>query len=76
MSQLLVKPNTLHMIKIKIEGDLILGFEPYFKDFVTVAHIDRNNNEIRPTHGYFPEHPYGKLTKKYAKENGFKYNSN
>ena len=46
----------------------ILGFEPYFNDFVVVGTINHNTKRIRPTHGYFYPHKYGKRMKAMAKK--------
>ena len=59
-----------------IVNNNIMGYEPYFNKLVIVATIDKKNNTIRPAHGYFPQHPYGLTTKKYAKKHGFNYNDN
>lgn len=61
---------------IKFEGEKIMGFEPYFNDFVRIATIDSEMKEVRPAHGYFYPHYYGKITKKWSLENGYNFNNN
>ena len=54
----------------------ITRYEPYFDKDVNTAHIDHNNKTIRPCHGYFMPHKYGKLNKKYADKIGYTFNNN
>ena len=61
------------MYSIKIEKSAIYGFEPVFNKHVIVAHIDHDNKEIRPTHGYFVPHTYGKKVQKYAESIGYEF---
>lgn len=51
----------------------ILGFEPYFGKDVTIAFINHDQKTIRPAHGYFPPHRYGKESRKFAKDLGYKF---
>lgn len=51
----------------------ILNFEPYFNDYVTTATICHNSKEIRPCHGYFKPHKYGKYNEKLAIKLGYKF---
>lgn len=53
----------------------ILGYEPALGVDVTIAFINHGSKSIRPCHGYFPPHRYGKETQKYAKELGYTYNA-
>lgn len=60
---------------LKIVGNQILGYEPYFKKYVVVAHINHENQEVYPAHGYFIPHKYGKISKKYADSLGYNFNN-
>ena len=64
------------MEKFIIQSDCIVGFEPYFNSLVKVAFIDHGKKEIRPSHGYFAPHKYGKKSKKYAESIGYTFNNN
>lgn len=59
--------------RLKIEGDLIMGYEPYFESYVRVASINRKKKEVRPSHGYFHPHHYGKASKSWALRNGYSF---
>ena len=60
------KANRLH----------IYAYEPYFKSDVWVGVMDYDRREVRPTHGYFYPHKYGKLMKKMAEQMRFTFNNN
>lgn len=51
----------------------IMGYEPYFHKDVFIARIHEATKEIRPCHGYFCPHPYGKKVKAFARRNGYNY---
>ena len=51
----------------------ILGFEPYFNNFVTVGYINHINKIIRPAFGYFYPHKYGRRLKAKAKKIGYNF---
>lgn len=51
----------------------IMGFEPYFNEMVWVGTIDHDKKEIKPTHGYFAPHLYGKRMRAKARSMGYKY---
>lgn len=53
----------------------ILGYEPALGFDVTTAFINHSTRTIRPAHGYFPPHRYGKENQKYAKELGYTFNA-
>ena len=53
----------------------ILNFEPYFNDYVITATICHNSKEIKPSHGYFYPHKYGKINKLVAKKLGYTFNN-
>lgn len=53
----------------------ILGYEPALGVDVITAFINHEAKTIRPTHGYFPPHRYGKENAKYAKEIGYTFNA-
>jgi hypothetical protein len=59
--------------EIKRENDDLMGYEPYFEKNVSIASIDEESKTIRPTHGYFPNHPHSKKAIAWAKRNGYKY---
>jgi hypothetical protein len=61
---------------LKIKGDEIYTYEPYFEKDVLVATIDQKNKEVRPTHGYFSPHKIGQKSKKYAEKIGYSFNNN
>jgi hypothetical protein len=54
-------------------GTEILGYEPAFGMDVITAFINHEARTIRPAHGYFAPHRYGKENTKYAKEIGYKF---
>lgn len=56
-----------------VEDEWIYGYEPFFDGYVKIASIHEKTKQIRPTHGYYPPHPYGKATKSYAIRNGYDY---
>jgi hypothetical protein len=58
---------------VKRENDYLMGYEPYFEKNVSIASIDEESKTIRPTHGYFPNHPHSKKAIAWAKRNGYKY---
>ena len=59
-----------------VQAQFILGWEPYFNKDVRIASIDHMSKEIRPCHGYFFPHPWGKKVKAYAKKLGYTFNNN
>jgi hypothetical protein len=61
---------------LKIVGNEILGYEPFFEKDVTVATINNEKQEVSPTHGYYYPHKYGKITKEYANLLGYTFNNN
>lgn len=61
---------------LKIENDGLYGFEPFFNCFVKIASIHHKSKTIRPCHGYFMPHKYGKLANKYANTINFYFNNN
>lgn len=58
---------------IKREENYLLGYEPYFEKHVQIAAINDMNKTVRPTHGYFPNHPLAKKAISWAKRNGYEY---
>lgn len=64
------------MGSIKKVGSQLMGYEPYFEKDVAIATINENTKVVRPTHGYYPNHPMGKKSKAWAKRNGYKYIAN
>ena len=54
----------------------ILGYEEYFKKDVYIGVINHKTKEVRPCHGYFYPHQYGKKLKRYAKKIGYNFNNN
>ena len=59
--------------RIKREENWLMGYEPYFEKNVRIASIDEEEKIIRPTHGYYPNHPHSKKAIAWAKRNGYKY---
>jgi len=59
-----------------IKDNTIMDYEPYFDKNVNVATIDHVNKEVRPRHGYFKPHKYGKASEAYAKTIGYRFNNN
>ena len=51
----------------------LMGYEPYFEKDVNIARIDDESKTVKPTHGYYPNHPLSKKAKAWAKKNGYKY---
>jgi len=70
------KGNQVPIQRILVRDNKILGYEKYFNKLVTIAYIDKDANEVRPTHGYFAPHPYGKKVKNWSKRNGYVFNNN
>jgi hypothetical protein len=63
--------------KSNITGHIyILRHEYYFDRLVATAIINHESKEVRPTHGYFLPHHYGKLNKKIADKLGYIFNNN
>ena len=57
------------------KGIRILGYEPYFDKLVSVATIYADTKEIKPSHGYYAPHKYGKQMKKFAQSIGYNFNN-
>lgn len=55
------------------EENELMGYEPYFEKNVTIATIDESKKIVRPTHGYYPNHPLSKKAISWAKRNGYEY---
>ncbi len=76
----LIKPiNKLKnniMQNYELKENKILRYEPYFNERVATAIINHELKEIRPTHGYFYPHKYGKMNKQLAKKIGYSFNNN
>lgn len=53
----------------------ILGFEPYFNEYVTVGYINHKNKTIKPSFGYFAPHKYGNSLKRKAKKIGYNFSN-
>jgi len=51
----------------------LTGYEPYFEKDVNIARIDDKSKTVKPTHGYYPNHPLSKKAKAWAKKNGYTY---
>jgi hypothetical protein len=68
--------NRYKIVKDNILGEVIQAHEPYLEKKVAVAIINHEKKEIRPTHGYFNPHKYGKYISKYAESIGYKFNNN
>jgi hypothetical protein len=51
----------------------LMGYEPYFEKDVNIASIDDESKTVKPTHGYYPNHPLSKKAKAWAKKNRYKY---
>jgi len=64
------------LINVKIWNNKILGYEPFFKENITIAIIDHDQKEVRPAHGYFFPHPLGLISKRYARILGYNFNNN
>lgn len=62
--------------RYELSGDVVLRYEPYFECKVPTAKINHELKEVRPSHGYFMPHPYGKLNKKLADRLGYSFNNN
>ena len=58
---------------IKREGNYLMGYEPYFEKDVRIASVNEEDKVVRPTHGYFPNHPLAKKAIAWAKRNGYEY---
>ena len=54
---------------------IIYGYEPYFQRNVEVGFIMPDKKVIKPSHGYFFPHPYGKKMKAVAKKIGFVFDN-
>jgi len=59
--------------KIVRDGSYLFGYEPYFEKNVMIASIDDIEKVVRPTHGYYPNHPLSKKAIAWAKKNGYQY---
>ena len=56
-------------------GDItVQAYEPVFKDYVLIARMYTKGftvTDVHHSHGYFPQHRYGKLVLAYAKRRGY-----
>ena len=67
----------LKFTETKNEGcksTIVLGFEPFFIDFVTVGYVNHEDKIIKPAFGYFAPHKYGKRLKAHAKKLNYTFN--
>jgi ribosomal protein L20 len=72
--------KTKDMTTIKIEkhdllGDVIMGWEEYFKCLVPIAVVDKKKKVIRPTHGYYLPHKWAYKVENFALNNGYKFDN-
>jgi len=68
--------NPENFMSLKIQGNKIMAYEPYFEKDVQVASIYPSQKMIIPSHGYFMPHKYGKMSKKYADSIDYEFNNN
>lgn len=50
----------------------VMGWEPYFEDWVHVSTLRKETKTVHPTHGYYPKHLYGQRVNAYARRKGYK----
>jgi hypothetical protein len=61
---------------ITIQDNKVYGYESYFEKEVVVGTINPTMKEVRPAHGYFMPHPFGKCLNRLAKKLNFTFNNN
>ena len=58
---------------LEIKGDKIFGYDSHFSGWRWVAMIDHEKKIVKPTHGYYLPHAYGKKAQKYALKLGYEF---
>jgi len=74
MNNIVQKLKNQKMKVILIQNGKIFGIEPYFGKEVQIGSIFKK--EIRPAHGYFFPHPFGKIMKRFARNMKYQFNNN
>jgi len=53
----------------------LLGYEPFFKEYVSIATALPNRKVVKPCHGYFSQHPHSQRSKLWAKSLEYEFNN-